>query len=289
MSGAKGIAKAIKEKALKRVRWYCQLCEKQCRDQNGYDMHMSSQGHKNKLMKVGEQGERQLVQVHTEKFQEGFMQILRSRYQVRVLANRVYNEYIQDRHHVHMNSTKFRSLSAFVEHLRQTGVCLVEDEPEGPYVTYQADRDPNNTRLFLSRKKEKRLRSESLDDAGFLHDQAKRHASSVSAGPDVLSALPLCPSTNPLLAIGGISMAAIPSCSYAAPSDLPSATLPSSLEVSAAHVELHQDQPQAPPSSSSSPPAMMPTLPALPALPAFDPSAVTTRPFLEASIFLDDE
>lgn len=39
----------------------------------------------------------------------------------RVLAKNVYNEYINDRHHVHMNSTKWLTLTEFVKYLGKTG------------------------------------------------------------------------------------------------------------------------------------------------------------------------
>ena len=33
------IANRIKAKGLTKLRWYCQLCEKACRDENGYKCH----------------------------------------------------------------------------------------------------------------------------------------------------------------------------------------------------------------------------------------------------------
>ena len=35
----KQIANRIKAKGLTKLRWYCQLCEKACRDENGYKCH----------------------------------------------------------------------------------------------------------------------------------------------------------------------------------------------------------------------------------------------------------
>ena len=51
-----------------------------------------------------------------------------------MLANQVYNEYIQDRHHLHMNATRWVSLSEFVKHLGRTGVARVEDSELGWYI-----------------------------------------------------------------------------------------------------------------------------------------------------------
>ena len=37
----KAIANRIKAKGLQKLRWYCQMCEKQCRDENGFKVHLS--------------------------------------------------------------------------------------------------------------------------------------------------------------------------------------------------------------------------------------------------------
>ena len=38
----KWISNNIKSKGLQKLRWYCQMCEKQCRDENGFKCHTSS-------------------------------------------------------------------------------------------------------------------------------------------------------------------------------------------------------------------------------------------------------
>jgi len=43
--GLKAMAKAVKAKGLQRLRWYCQMCQKQCRDENGFKCHQMSDGH----------------------------------------------------------------------------------------------------------------------------------------------------------------------------------------------------------------------------------------------------
>ena len=50
-------------------------------------------------------------------------------------AKDVYNEFIADRHHVHMNSTKWLTLSEFVKYLGREGKCKVEETAKGWYMT----------------------------------------------------------------------------------------------------------------------------------------------------------
>jgi hypothetical protein len=38
----KDIANRIKAKGLQKLRWFCQMCQKQCRDENGFKCHLTS-------------------------------------------------------------------------------------------------------------------------------------------------------------------------------------------------------------------------------------------------------
>ena len=54
----------------------------------------------------------------SRKFEQGFMDIFSRRFRSkRVHSNIVYNEYIADKEHVHMNSTKWSTLAEFVGYL----------------------------------------------------------------------------------------------------------------------------------------------------------------------------
>ena len=41
----KAIGNRIKSIGLQKLRWYCQMCQKQCRDENGFKCHASSEAH----------------------------------------------------------------------------------------------------------------------------------------------------------------------------------------------------------------------------------------------------
>ena len=47
----------------------------------------------------------------------------------------VYNEYIADRHHIHMNATNFLTLTDFVKHLGKEGLCRVDETPKGWFIS----------------------------------------------------------------------------------------------------------------------------------------------------------
>uniref|UniRef100_A0A7N0RBU3 KIN17-like protein n=1 Tax=Kalanchoe fedtschenkoi TaxID=63787 RepID=A0A7N0RBU3_KALFE len=157
----KAIANRIKAKGLQKLRWYCQMCQKQCRDENGFKCHCMSESHQ-RQMEVFGQNPNRIVDGYSEEFESDFMEhIKRSHRFSRVAATVVYNEYINDRHHIHMNSTQWTTLTEFVKYLGRTGKCKVEETPKGWFMTY-IDRDSET--LFKERLKNKRLKSDIVEE-----------------------------------------------------------------------------------------------------------------------------
>jgi len=163
----KDIANRQKAKGLQKLRWYCQMCQKQCRDENGFKCHIMSESHQRQLL---------LCAANPDKFQDefskqflgDFLDLLRRRWGTkRVWNNAVYNEYIMDRDHVHMNSTKWLTLSEFTEWLGKNGYCEVDyQEGKGWFMAY-IDNDPQT----LARKKELRKMMKKKDN-----DEAEQQA-----------------------------------------------------------------------------------------------------------------
>ena len=54
----------------------------------------------------------------------------------RVKANTVYQEFIHDKHHQHMNSTRWVTLTEFVKHLGRTGVARVDETEKGWFLAW---------------------------------------------------------------------------------------------------------------------------------------------------------
>ena len=74
----KYIANKMKSKGLQRLRWYCQICEKQCRDENAFKMHSSSESHLRQMLVVGENAGRHISDFSSQ-FQSEFVALLSRR------------------------------------------------------------------------------------------------------------------------------------------------------------------------------------------------------------------
>src|SRR5690242_20290391 len=97
----KAIAKKIKAAGLQKLRWFCQMCQKQCRDANGFKCHTESEAHQRNML-LFSQSAGKIMDEFSRDFEAGLLDIIKRKYRSkRVHANVVYNEYIKDRNHIH--------------------------------------------------------------------------------------------------------------------------------------------------------------------------------------------
>jgi hypothetical protein len=54
----------------------------------------------------------------------------------RVRANQVYQEYIADKQHLHMNSTRWVTLTEFIKHLGRSGIARVDETEKGWFIAW---------------------------------------------------------------------------------------------------------------------------------------------------------
>ncbi|CAH1989080.1 unnamed protein product [Acanthoscelides obtectus] len=169
----KYLANKMKAKGLQKLRWYCQMCQKQCRDENGFKCHTMSESHQRQLLLFADNSKRYIDDFSLD-FAKGYMEILRRQFGTkRVNANKVYQEYIRDRDHIHMNGTRWVTLTGFVKWLGATGQCVVDETEKGWFITY-IDRSPET--VANEEKKKKKMKMDKNDEEKqmeFIEKQAK--------------------------------------------------------------------------------------------------------------------
>ncbi|VWU50628.1 DNA/RNA-binding protein KIN17, putative [Hepatocystis sp. ex Piliocolobus tephrosceles] len=132
----KWLANKMKAKGLQKLKWYCQMCEKQCRDENGFKCHRLSEAHQ-RQMQVFCQDANKFMDDYSYAFEKEFMRLMKTKYcRTRILANTVYTNLISDKTHIHMNATVWVTLTDFVLYLGQTGKCKIEQTERGWYLEY---------------------------------------------------------------------------------------------------------------------------------------------------------
>lgn len=93
-------------------------------------------------MKLFAENPNSVLDSFSQDFEKGFLETLNHCHGTkRVLVNRVYQEYIADKHHIHMNGTVWTTLTGFCKYLGKEGKAIVDETEKGWYIQY-IDRDP---------------------------------------------------------------------------------------------------------------------------------------------------
>ncbi|KAH6684195.1 domain of Kin17 curved DNA-binding protein-domain-containing protein [Halenospora varia] len=164
----------LKSKGLQRLRWYCQVCERQMRDENGFKMHTQSESHVRQMLLVGEDPKK-YINDYSNQFQRDFLQLLRTSHgEKKVQLNHFYQEYISNKEHVHMNSTKWPSLTEYAKHLGREGICRVEEDDKGIHVAWIDNSPENLRRQDAIRKKERQDKGDEEREQMLIREQVRR-------------------------------------------------------------------------------------------------------------------
>ena len=93
-------------------------------------------------MRVFAENPNSILDEFSRDFEKGYLETLSHLHGTkRVKANTVYQEYIADKHHIHMNSTTWTTLTGFLMYLGRESKAIVDETEKGWFIQY-IDRDP---------------------------------------------------------------------------------------------------------------------------------------------------
>merc|ERR1712241_160836 len=143
-------------------------------DENGFKCHTSSESHQRQLLLFSDNSGKFLDSFSRE-FESSFINLLKRCHGTkRTFANQVYQEYIKDKEHVHMNATKWVTLTGFIEYLGTSGKCTIDLTEKGWYITW-IDRDPETiARQEALAKKDKVAKDDEERLAQFISKQVEK-------------------------------------------------------------------------------------------------------------------
>jgi len=189
-----GLQRSIQYK----YKYYCEMCKKQCKDANGFKCHCNTEHHK-QMMKLLAENQDYYVSKFSEEFESGFLSLLKSKYlNIPVSASKVYSQFGHDKYNVRLNSTRWATLTSFLEHLAATGKCklnktdkgwmLLCGEKEKDFTKVREEKDKETVKRKENRREEKRLKK--------LIENADKLANSSQLAP-----MPLIRSSNEAITI----------------------------------------------------------------------------------------
>ncbi|KAK5722566.1 hypothetical protein LTR15_005797 [Elasticomyces elasticus] len=151
VGSTKYLANKMKAKGLQRLRWYCQACEKQCRDENGFKQHTMSEGHVRAMLMVGEDP-RKAINDFSNQFKRDFLSLLKTSH----------------------GEKKWPSLTEFAKYLGREGICRVEEGDRGLEVQWVDDSADAIQRREDIKKKERLAKGDESMESRLLEQQIKK-------------------------------------------------------------------------------------------------------------------
>ncbi|CAG8504031.1 4929_t:CDS:2 [Scutellospora calospora] len=145
------------------------MCQKQCRDENGYQCHIRSESHL-RQMDLLKESPSMYMQGYSKQFHDDFIKLLSRR----VHANLVYQEYIADRHHIHMNGTIWDTLTDFVKYLGKEGTCVADETSKGWFISWIDNSPKALARQEAIMKKERSEKDEEERARRLIEEQIER-------------------------------------------------------------------------------------------------------------------
>ncbi|KKY33001.1 putative zinc finger protein rts2 [Diaporthe ampelina] len=174
VGSTKWVSNQAKSKGLGRLRWYCQVCQRQMRDENGFKMHVQSESHVRQMLVVGEDPKK-AINEFSNQFNNDFLQQLRTSHGTKaVLINHFYQEYIANKQHTHMNATRWPSLTEYAKHLGREGICRVEETDKGLQIAWIDNSPEALKRAEAIRRKEMQDKGDEERELRMIREQQKR-------------------------------------------------------------------------------------------------------------------
>ncbi|KAK5993205.1 KIN17-like protein [Cladobotryum mycophilum] len=174
VGSTKWLSNKMKSKGLQRLRWYCQVCEKQCPDANGFKMHTQSESHVRQMILVGEDPKK-YINEYSNTFIKDFIQLLKTGHgEKQVHINQFYQEYIANKEHIHMNATRWPSLTEFAKHLGRERICRVEETEKGLHISWIDDSPEALRRQEALRRKAAQDQGDEEVEQRMIREQIKR-------------------------------------------------------------------------------------------------------------------
>lgn len=126
------------------------------------------------MLIVGEDSKK-TIDSFSSTFKSDFLGLLKASHgEKKISANHFYQEYIANKEHVHMNATKWISLSEFVKAMGREGLVRVEEGEKGFFISYVDNSPDALKRQEFLRKKEKMDRGDEEREQKAIREQVER-------------------------------------------------------------------------------------------------------------------
>ena len=133
------------------------------------------------MLQVGENSNNAINEFSKE-LQHDFLQLLRTSHGTKsVHINHFYQEYIGNKQHVHLNATKWKSLTELAKYLGREGICRVEEiDEKGIHVAWIDNSPEALRRQDAIRKRERLDKGDEEREQRLIREQVERAGQQVA-------------------------------------------------------------------------------------------------------------
>jgi len=150
-------------------------------------MHCASESHTRKALEAG-QNFKSVQDDFSKQFLNEFMSHLKTAHgEKEVHINKFYQEVIARRDHVHLNATRWHSLTEFAKHIGREGLCRVEQKDDGIFIAWIDDSPEAIKRRDAVRRKEMMEKGEEEREQMLIRSQIQRARKDAEARGIVLN------------------------------------------------------------------------------------------------------
>lgn len=136
------------------------------------------------MLAVGENPNK-VINDFSKQFEHDFIQLLRTSHNTKpVHMNHFYQNYIANKEHVHMNATKYKSLTEFAKYLGTHGICRVEENEKGLHIAWIDNSPEALRRQDAARKRERMDRGDEEREQKQILEQVRRAQALAKAEED---------------------------------------------------------------------------------------------------------
>eukprot|EP01064_Diplonema_japonicum_P008860 TRINITY_DN16313_c0_g1_i1.p1 TRINITY_DN16313_c0_g1~~TRINITY_DN16313_c0_g1_i1.p1 ORF type:complete len:366 (+),score=66.96 TRINITY_DN16313_c0_g1_i1:42-1139(+) len=168
------------QKLSQREKLWCQMCRKQCKDQNGFEMHCKSKAHIDAMSLFATDPEKFIAKFSTE-FERAFLDVARVKHNFDVVRlNVVYAQYLGDSiENTRLSATRWGSILDFAKHLKSINkIELLEGiDPQSKGTIYSiklVDVDKKRREKEIEDQAVKASSLRSKEEAALSREYAKR-------------------------------------------------------------------------------------------------------------------
>ena len=117
-------------------KFFCQICNRQCQDKDGFTCHLKSKTHQKNIERVAKNPEK-YIENYSNDFKRDYLDFLKREHQDEwVSANVIYDKYIKEKDNVPLNATKWESLIKFLQYIASEKLISLQPKEDDILVKY---------------------------------------------------------------------------------------------------------------------------------------------------------